>query len=145
MDDLASPAFLALCNMLERRAGLRYATVLSFVERDGVVHGRRDFTTVPDVYPTGTLKPLPQDEWLDKIYRRHQMHVANGADAIRATYPDHDTVFALGAARLANFPIVIDGRCRAIFNVAQADRDDWEALAVEAVDAGAVIARLLQY
>lgn len=139
-----SDAYAALCRVLDRSAGLRYSTVLEFVEQDGIVSGRRILTTVPDTYPTGLLKPLPQSDWLDQVYRQRTLFVAGDSEVIRSAYPDHELVFALRACRLANFPVIVDDRCIAIFNVAQGETHDWDALSRQMPDAVSILASLLK-
>ncbi|WP_108659975.1 hypothetical protein [Acuticoccus kandeliae] len=141
--DARAAGFDALVRLIARSGGVQYSTVLAFEADGGGLAGRRVFTTVPDIYPTGRSKPLPASEWLDHVHHRAALFVADGEAAIRAAYPDPETVFGLGAVRLANKPVMVGGQCVALLNVAQGPGHDWDALAATLDDAAAVVAALL--
>jgi hypothetical protein len=127
-DDKIANAYSALCRMLDAVGGIRYSTVLEFIETEGDIYSRRAFSTVPDIYPTGVTKPMWKGAWFDQLYHRHQTYVADGAAAIARTYPDSEVVAQLGATLQANVPIVSDGVAVGLLNLSLGDGDSWDKL-----------------
>ncbi|MCF3934804.1 hypothetical protein L1787_15480 [Acuticoccus sp. M5D2P5] len=142
MDDDRTHAFLSLCALLERWGGLQYATVLRFSETAEGLAGQRVYTTVPDIYPTGASKLLPASPWLDIVHGKAKLFVAADEATIRAAYPDPETVFGLGACRLANMPVMRGTRRLGLLNVAQGPAHEWVRME-EALPEAARIAALL--
>lgn len=118
--------------IVEGAAGRAYTTILQFrasgARRHHHVLSQRIFSTVPDAYPVDQQKALEKTPWLDHVHLRHEPFLASGAEALAKAFPDYKTVLRLDAVRLANFPIVMHGRCIGLINVAQSGEHDVERL-----------------
>jgi GAF domain-containing protein len=108
-------SFEAIDRAIEARFGRAYTTILRVT--DGL-HTERVFSTVPDTYPLGVRKTLPDTPRARGILSTGEPFVANSVAEIAAQYPDHDVVVGLGASNLANLPVVYDGEVIGLLCVA---------------------------
>ena len=116
-------------------AGRAYMTILRFhasagASGDAPALSQRVFSTVPNVYPVGQRKALDRTPWLEQVYDRFEPFLADGPEALARTFSDYEIVLGLGAVRLANFPIVRQGNCIGLINVAQSAGHDAARLMV---------------
>lgn len=110
-------AFQAVDQAIEAEFGRAYTTILRIT---GGLHTERLFSTVPETYPVGVRKTLPDTPRARRIVSTGAPFVANSIGAIAAEYPDHDVVVRLGAASLANIPTLYDGQVIGVLCVAGA-------------------------
>ena len=97
---------------------VRLWTVMDVDMEAGVA--RRAYTSHPGAYPVSGTKPVPQNDWFDRIATAHEPFVANDIAAIAAVFPDHETIAALGCASVVNLPVVLAGRLAATVNLLDA-------------------------
>ncbi|MFC7462650.1 GAF domain-containing protein [Hydrogenophaga defluvii] len=57
-------------------------------------------------YPVGGYKDITHDRWLTAMLRDGTPIISADADAVRARFYDHETIFALGCGAAMNIPIV---------------------------------------
>lgn len=108
-------AFEAVDQAIEAEFGRTYTTILRI---SGGLHTERLFSTVPETYPVGVRKTLPDTPRGRQMISSGTPFVANSVEAIAAEYPDHDVVVALGATNLANIPTLYDGQVIGLLCVA---------------------------
>jgi len=118
-----------LDGLLAATVGRAYLTVLVLRSpRSAEVVARRVFSTVPAVYPVGEEKALPPSPWRERVLVARLPFLARGDAALAATFPDHAMIRALGADRLANFPIILEDACIGLLNIAQWSAHDTDRL-----------------
>ncbi len=77
----------------------------------------RVYTSDPAVYPVGGRKKKAQTAWGDHVLIGCQVFLGAGADAVRAAFDDHETIFSLGVGSILNIPVCLDGRCVGTMNL----------------------------
>lgn len=100
--------FRALEALVEQTVGVKLFTLMQLDHRRGVAW--RNFSNMPDAYPTSGEKPIPDNAWSQQVLDRHETFVANTIEEIAAVFPDHDLIRSLGCQSCINIPVVIAGR-----------------------------------
>ena len=111
---------------VEALVGRAYITILRL---EAGSTSRRIFSTVPDVYAVGDLKPLGPSAWRDQVVAGGRVFVAATPAEIAAHFPDPGVVAGLGGRCLVNVPVPgRDGATIGLFNVASAHSYDEAAI-----------------
>jgi len=108
-------AWQALRVLSETVIGAKLFTVLTVDwanERTG-----RVFTSHPEDYPVSGTKPIRYDAWFDVVHKQRQAYVANTIEAMKAHFPDHETIAALGCGSVVNLPVEIAGEMVGTINL----------------------------
>jgi hypothetical protein len=130
-----SSTFRAFDEAVERSVGRLFLTIFRLTPEH---MSERIFTTDPEAFPVGHMKPLPQGGRAAALYREKKPFLAFGLAAIRAEYEGHAKVIALGAEAMANFPIVYNGAMIGAVNIGGRgwrDQGETEALVAPLVTA----------
>jgi len=70
----------------------------------------RVYSSHPSAYPVKGRKPLGElTAWGEQVISRKEPYIGRNADDIRAVFPDHLTIAALGCASVLNLPVITDG------------------------------------
>jgi GAF domain-containing protein len=77
----------------------------------------RVHTSDPSVYPVGGRKQKARTAWGEQVLTGCQVFLAADADAVRAAFDDHATIFGLGIGAILNIPVCLDGRCVGTMNL----------------------------
>lgn len=118
---LASPdgqpgtSFSALARHADALIGARLFTVLTFDQAAG--EARRSYSNQPDAYPVAGTKPVPQNDWAERVLLRGETFVANDIEAIAAVFPDHALIRSLGCEACINVPIIVAGKTLGTLNI----------------------------
>lgn len=107
-------AFNAVDRAVDHVFGRQYVTILAF---EGELQTCRVYSTVPDTYPVGARKAMPDTDQTRRL-KQAIPFVANSLEEIASAYPDHETVKALGATNLVNLPIVFEGKVLGLLCIA---------------------------
>ena len=87
--------------------GWRLLTVMALDPARG--EAARVHTSAPEAYPVGGRKPLGSlTAWGAHVIEGRRPWIARSMDDIRAAFPDHEAIAALGCASCLNVP-VLDG------------------------------------
>jgi hypothetical protein len=113
------PDALAALNIIgeamDRLIGSRMLTFLRFdLERFDM---ERLYCTVPGRYPMGARKPMRRGPWFERVVEQGEVFIASGADAIRATFTDHEALAELGCASTMCVPVRHLGRTLGTMNL----------------------------
>ena len=100
-------AFKALETLVKDTIGAQLFTLMQIDHARGVAW--RNYSNMPDAYPTNGEKPVQNNAWTDHVQKRHGTFVANSIDEIAAVFPDHALIQSLGCESCINIPVVIGG------------------------------------
>jgi GAF domain-containing protein len=89
-------------------------TVMRFYDRTMEVE--RLYSSDAAAYPVGGRKQKRDTAWGRHVLLEHRVFVGEGAQAIRASFDDHDRILGLGLLSVINVPVVFDGQCRGTVN-----------------------------
>ena len=92
-------AFRAVDEALQEILGHRLFTV--FVLRGGGMV-ERVYSSSPESYPVGGLKPMGPTPWGDLVLGRGQTFLGPDRAAIRWAFPDHELIESLGLGSVLN-------------------------------------------
>ena len=106
--------FQALETLVNDTVGVKLFTLMQIDRTRGVAW--RNYTNMPDVYPTSGEKPRQDDAWSDQVEGRHETFVANTIDEIAAVFPDHALIQSLGCESCMNIPVVVAGQVMGTLN-----------------------------
>jgi GAF domain-containing protein len=106
--------FKALENLVRETIGAKLFTLMEIDHERNVAW--RNYTNMPDAYPTLGEKPRSQNMWSEIVDERHQMFVANSIEEIAEVFPDYPLIQSLGCESCLNIPIVIAGKLRGTLN-----------------------------
>jgi len=109
-DERGQPAasFDALRALADALFGVKVFTVQTHDHATGVAN--RLYSTVPDVYPVGGLKPADETFWSRLVIDEQKTFVANDLTEIAAVFPDYGQIEQLDCASIINIPVVIGGK-----------------------------------
>jgi GAF domain-containing protein len=98
-----------------RDIGHRLFTIM----RHDAAGGRntRIHSSHPLEYPTGGAKPVRPTAWTQQLLVEGRPFIGADAAAIRATFPDHATILALGCESVLNLPVLWNGRVLGTVNL----------------------------
>lgn len=100
--------FRALEALVKETIGVKLFTLMEVDSARGVA--RRNYSNMPDAYPTSGEKPIEDNAWTAQVQGRHEIFVANSIAEIAAVFPDHALIQSLGCESCMNIPIVVQGR-----------------------------------
>lgn len=106
--DQPMATFKALEQLVDQTIGIKLFTLMEIDPARGVA--RRNYSNMPDAYPTSGEKPMHDNAWSDQVQGRHETFVANSIDEIAAVFPDHELILSLGCESCLNLPIVVGDR-----------------------------------
>lgn len=101
-------SFGALLRLAVDLVGVKVFTVQTHDHATGIAD--RLYSTVPEIYPVGGLKPADETIWSRLVIEEQKTFVANNLAEIAAVFPDHGQIFELGCASIINVPVVIGGK-----------------------------------
>jgi GAF domain-containing protein len=108
-----------ICHAVEAASaaaiGHRLFTVMRFDPGRNEVE--RIHSSLPSAYPVGGRKTKRDTAWADHVLRAGKVFRADDADAIRAAFDDHATIFSLGLGAALNVPLVFGGRAVGTMNL----------------------------
>lgn len=125
-------AFDALYTLTADLLDVKVFTVQTNDPVTGVAN--RLYSSVPDVYPIGGLKPADETVWSRIVLGEHRTFIANNLREIAVVFPDYSTIEQLGCASIINIPIVIDNQVWGTLNCLQV-ADHWTAARIAASEA----------
>ncbi|WP_136661198.1 hypothetical protein [Nitratireductor sp. XY-223] len=96
-------------NLIKERASCDHVTILLLSDGGSRMH--RVFSSMPLVFPTFGSKPVPGGEWARQIIELKKPALLVGAEAIEATFPDHDVILANAIHAILNVPVVRGSDC----------------------------------
>ncbi len=99
--------FEALEALVVETIGAKLFTTMEIDPSRGVA--RRNYSNMPDAYPTSGEKPIEKDAWTAQVQERHETFVANSIEEIAAVFPDYGLIQSLGCESFLNLPIVVNG------------------------------------
>lgn len=106
--DQPGETYRALARLVEATVGARLFTTMT-IDRDRGV-ARRNYSNMPDAYPTAGEKPMQTGKWADQVEGRQQTFVANTIEEIAEVFADHELIAALGCESCMNVPVVVGGQ-----------------------------------
>lgn len=106
--DQPDATLLALEHLVRDTIGAKLFTMMEIDPDAGVA--RRNYSNMPDAYPTSGTKPIQQNSWTEMVQDRHETFVANSIDEIAAVFPDHALIQSLGCQSCMNIPITVAGK-----------------------------------
>lgn len=106
--------FEALEALVIDTIGAKLFTTMEIDPPRGVA--RRNYSNMPDAYPTSGEKPIEDNAWTKQVQDRHETFVANSIEEIAAVFPDHELIQSLGCESCLNLPIVVNGRAIGTLN-----------------------------
>ena len=120
---LAEPAqpaatFRALDRTLQDRVGHRLLTLLRIDASESWCE--RVYTSRPDAFASQGRKSLDAAPQMRRVLAAGRPLVVDGEAAVRAAFPDHERIFALGCACVLNVPLRWRGRTVAQLNLLDA-------------------------
>lgn len=96
---------IARCaDMVRTLASCDHVTILLLSDNGSMM--RRVFSSMPLVFPTYGSKPVPAGKWARQIIELKKPALLEGAEAIRATFPDHEVILANAIHAVLNVPLV---------------------------------------
>ena len=114
-------AFDAADHVIHARFGRAWTTVLLVRSSDFL----RIYSSDPAASPLRGTKPIAGAIWAEPILRDQSPFLADGAAALTAAYEDHAIPLGLGVVRIANIPVVFDGKLRAVLCLNGAAEHEW--------------------
>lgn len=97
----------ALHQLAAATVGVRLFTMTADNPSGGYV--RRVYSSDETAYPVLGTKPIVFDETYRRMTEERFVYVVNSVDAMRADFPDLDTIVSLGCGSALNMPIVAGG------------------------------------
>ncbi|MFI5013106.1 MAG: GAF domain-containing protein [Hyphomicrobiales bacterium] len=107
--------YAAVDRLAQRVLGHRLFTVMRQIA--GAAEVERTYSSNTKAYPVGGRKQKQGTAWGEKVLDRGEVFIAPDADALRATFADHELIFSLGIGSIMNVPISHGGRVLATMNV----------------------------
>jgi GAF domain-containing protein len=109
------PLFSALEAAFQATIGHRLFTIM--LHDAAAQQNARIHTSHPREYPVGGRKPVIERPWTTQVLRQGRPFIGNDADAIRATFADHELILSLGCESVLNLPVRWDGRTLGTVNL----------------------------
>lgn len=106
--------FQALETLVKGSIGAKLFTMMQIDRARGVAW--RNYSNMPEAYPTSGEKPMQANAWSEHVEKRHQTFVANNVDEIAAVFPDYELIQSLGCESCINVPIVVAGKVLGTLN-----------------------------
>lgn len=109
-DDSEQPvaSFDALLQLAKELVDVKVFTVQTHDHATGAAN--RLYSTVPEIYPVGGLKPADETFWSRLVIDEQKTFVANNLTEIAAVFPDYGQIADLDCASIINIPVVIGGK-----------------------------------
>ena len=108
-------SFRAIGDAMDRLIGSRMLTFLRFdLERFEM---ERLYCTQPERYPIGARKPMRQGPWSQCVVERGTVFIANGDQAMRATFGDYAALAEMGCTATMCVPVRHRGRTLGTLNL----------------------------
>lgn len=105
--DQPGTTFKALEQLVDDTIGVKLFTLMEIDHSRGVAW--RNYTNMPQAYPTNGEKPIQDNEWTEQVQIRQETFVANSIEEIAAVFPDYELIQSLGCESCLNLPIVVNG------------------------------------
>ena len=112
--DQPMATFKALEDLVMQTLGAKLFTTMEIDYERGVA--RRNYSNMPEAYPTSGEKPIIENAWTAQVQDRHETFVANSIEDIAAVFPDHELIQSLGCESCLNLPIIVAGRAIGTLN-----------------------------
>jgi transcriptional regulator with GAF, ATPase, and Fis domain len=110
--------FQALDRVLQEAMGHRLLTLLRIDAEQ--TWCERVYTSRPDAFASQGRKALDAAPQMRRVLAAGRPLIVDGEAAVRAAFPDHERIFALGAACVLNVPVRWRGRTVAQLNLLDA-------------------------
>ena len=114
-DGQPETTFAALDAALAAVLGHKLFTVL--LRHPVTGESERLYTNQPGAYPVGGRKPLRDTPWNRQLFHDGRPFLGRTAADIRAHFPDHAVIAALGCGSVLNLPVLWNGRALGTLNV----------------------------
>jgi len=105
--DQPTEVFKALERLVDETIGVKLFTLMEIDPDRGVA--RRNYTNMPDAYPSGGEKEIEENVWTQIVQDRHETFVANSIEEIAKVFSDYELIKSLGCESCLNLPIVVGG------------------------------------
>ena len=109
-------------------------------EPGGTFQLQRAWSSNPVAYPVGGGKRKQPTPWTEQLLARGEIFIGEGEGALAAAFDDADRIAALGMRAIVNVPLLVDGACRATFNVL-GPRPSWSPREIATVRLLALLAQ----
>ena len=111
----ATAALAVIAEAMDRLIGSRMITFLRFdPERFDM---ERIYCTQPERYPVRVRKAMRRGPWLERVYDRGIAFIASGEAEMRAEFPDHAALAAMGCLSTMCVPVRHAGRTLGTMNL----------------------------
>jgi hypothetical protein len=105
----------ALCRDAQALLGHRLFTVM--LHESALARNRRVFSSDPARWPVGGWKPVRDSAWSQRLFAEGLPFLCRTPSEIRATFPDHEAILALGLGSALNLPVRAAGRTLGALNL----------------------------
>lgn len=116
--DQPASSFKALDRILQAHLGHRLLTILR-IDRDAQ-WSERLYTSRPDAFASQGRKSIDAAPQMRRVLAAGRPLIVDGEAAVRAAFPDHEHILALGCACVLNVPVRWRGRVIAQLNLLDA-------------------------
>lgn len=116
--DQPASSFKALDRILQAHLGHRLMTILR-IDRDAQ-WSERLYTSRPDAFASQGRKSIDAAPQMRRVLAAGRPLIVDGEAAVRAAFPDHEHILALGCACVLNVPVRWRGRVIAQLNLLDA-------------------------
>ena len=107
-EDQPASYFKALETLVQNTVGAKLFTLMEIDHVRNVA--RRNYTNMPEAYPTSGEKPRMPNKWADQVEGQQKTFVANSIEEIADVFADHELIQSLGCESCMNVPVVIAGK-----------------------------------
>ena len=113
--DQPGATFRALDHALAQSPGTILFTVLVHHAAEG--QNERFYTNMPDSYPVGGRKAVPNSHWTRRLFDDGLPYIGHTRDDIRDVFFDHELIWSLGCESVLNMPVRWAGRTLGTLNL----------------------------
>lgn len=115
LPDQPEAAFRSLQSVAEALVGVKLFSVMIHDRPNN--RGRRVYSSMDEVYPTGGWKKLVESKYSEQVLDRHEPYVNRTIEDIREVFFDHEQIQALGLESSCHIPVVAAGRVIGVCNL----------------------------
>ncbi|MEM9223938.1 MAG: GAF domain-containing protein [Pseudomonadota bacterium] len=105
--DTPEDAYAGLGALADHLVGAKLFTLLTFDPQVGMA--RRFYSNMPDAYPVSGTKPVPTNDWGEKVLMRGETFAGNDIETLAAVFPDYALIQSLGCESCLNVPVIVTG------------------------------------
>lgn len=94
---------------------------------------RRMYSSQPDIYPVGGMKPFPDNFWTEQVITNAKPFIANTLSDIKKVFFDHAVIAQLELGAVINFPVIKNQKVIGTVNLL-AQESAYQELTTEALE-----------